>query len=82
MKKILIVTTLMFLANAAFCQSNAFQVVKTGKSKPVLFLPGFTTPDQFGMKQLVIYRQKRKPILFHMLASMVLLQLILPGMLQ
>ena len=44
MKKILIVTTLMFLANAAFCQSNAFQVVKTGKGKPVLFLPGFTTP--------------------------------------
>ena len=44
MKKIIIVTTLMFLANAVFCQTEVFQVVKAGKGKPVLFLPGFTTP--------------------------------------
>ena len=44
MKKILIVTTLMFLTNAVFCQTKVFKVVKTGKGSPILFLPGFTTP--------------------------------------
>ncbi len=44
MKKFIIVATLMFLATTAFCQAKAFQVVKAGKGKPVLFLPGFTTP--------------------------------------
>ena len=44
MKIIFICLAMLFLTASSFCQSGAIKVVKTGKGKPVIFLPGFTTP--------------------------------------
>ncbi|MEP7080704.1 MAG: alpha/beta hydrolase [Ginsengibacter sp.] len=43
MKKALFIITLLFFAQIAFAQS-AISVEKTGNGKPIIFLPGFTTP--------------------------------------
>lgn len=42
-KKGILIITLLFFARIAFAQS-AISVEKTGTGKPILFLPGFTTP--------------------------------------
>ena len=60
MKKFVMVTMLMFIATAVFCQAKAFQVVKSGKGNPVLFLPGFTTPGSVWNETIAHLSSKKE----------------------
>lgn len=63
MHKKLIIVTLLLISISGYSQPKSFNVVKTGKGKKILYLPGFTTPGSIWNETIANLKGKHESLI-------------------